>query len=170
VGTNGTYNFSKTATLVAEYAHTWTPEDGSGTGVHAEFKQKNEKLDTRIYFGRTDATFDNPNAMLNKGSGESGANITYAIRKQLHLHFELVRSEASDTGAAQTSAYGTVQVDLNKAFQFEFGYRHAGVINTTSLCSAPTHPLPHYTGTTNGTTPNYSSPASHHRQFSADVG
>jgi uncharacterized repeat protein (TIGR01451 family) len=137
-GTNGLYEFNKTTTLVGEFARTWTPIDGTGDAEHFEFKQKNAKLDTRIYYGRTDASFDNPNAMLNKGSGASGANITYAVRKQLRLHFELIRSEATDTGAAQTSAYGTVQIDLNKIFSFEFGYRHAGEITTTQSLSGTT--------------------------------
>ena len=137
-GTNGLYEFNKTTTLVGEFARTWTPIDGSGNAEHFEFKQKNAKLDTRIYYGRTDASFDNPNAMLNKGSGASGANITYAVRKQLRLHFELIRSEATDTGASQTSAYGTVQIDLNKTFSFEFGYRHAGEITTTESLSGTT--------------------------------
>jgi uncharacterized repeat protein (TIGR01451 family) len=134
-GTNGTYEFSKNATLVAEYAHTWTPTLGTGSGVHAEFKQKNSKIDSRIYFGRTDASFDNPNAMLNQGSGESGANITYHARKHLDLHFEMIRSEATDTGVSQTGIYTTAQIDVNKTFSVEFGYRHAGAITSTESLS-----------------------------------
>jgi uncharacterized repeat protein (TIGR01451 family) len=136
--TNGSYEFNKTTTLVGEFARTWTPLLGSGDGVHVEFKQKNSKLDSRVYFGRTDATFDNPNAMLNKGSGESGANVTYHLQKQLQLHFELIRSEATDTGASQTGTYATVQYDLSKSLSFEFGYRHAGAVTSTESLSGTT--------------------------------
>jgi uncharacterized repeat protein (TIGR01451 family) len=155
-GTNATYEFSKSATLVGEFARTWTPLLGSGTGEHVEFKQKNSKLDTRAYFGRTDPTFDNPNAMLNKGSGESGANITWNVQKQLHLHFEMVRSEATDTGASQTGSYATVQIEMNKTFSFEFGYRHAGAITTRESLSGATPG----TGASTASTPNASVPTS----------
>ena len=150
-GTNGTYEFNKNATLVAEYARTWTPTLGAGSGVHAEFKQKNSKIDTRIYFGRTDASFDNPNAMLNQGSGESGANITYHVRKHLDLHFEMIRSEATDTGVSQTGIFTTAQVDLNKTFSIEFGYRHAGAITSTESLSG-TVPSTPATGTSSTAT------------------
>ncbi len=129
-GTNGSYAFSKDATVAGEYAHTWTPLLGDGNGVHAEFKQKNTKLDSRVYFGRTDASFDNPNAMLNKGRGESGANITWKLDKHLRLHFELIRSEATDTGVSQMGIYTTVQRDIGKLITSEFGYRHAGSQST----------------------------------------
>lgn len=134
-GTSGTYEFSKTATLVGEFARTWTPIDGYGNGAHAEFKQKNDTIDTRIYYGRTDATFNNPNSMLNKGSGESGANITWKVRKRLHLKFEMERSEATDTGVSQTGILATVQIEMNKTFSFEVGYRHAGAITSTESLS-----------------------------------
>jgi uncharacterized repeat protein (TIGR01451 family) len=147
-GTNGTYEFSKNATLVAEYARTWTPTLGAGSGVHAEFKQKNSKIDSRIYFGRTDASFDNPNAMLNQGSGESGANITYHARKHLDLHFEMIRSEATDTGVSQTGIFTTAQIDVNKTFSVEFGYRHAGAITSTESLSGT---VPSTTTPTTGT-------------------
>jgi hypothetical protein len=141
-GTNGTYEFNKTAILVGEFARTWTPVDGYGNGVHVEFKQKNDKIDTRVYYGRTDATFDNPNSMLNKGSGESGAKVTWKVRRRLHLQFEMQRSEATDTGVSQTGIMATVQIEMNKTFSFEFGYRHAGAMTSTESLS----------GTTPGTT------------------
>ena len=155
-GTNGTYEFNKTTTLVGEFARSWTPALGSGDGVHVEFKQKNSKLDTRVYFGRTDATFNNPNSMLNKGSGESGANVTWKVQNHLRLHFEMVRSEATDTGAAQTGAYATVQIDMNKIFTFEFGYRHAGAISTTESLSGTT---PGTSATTASTSSSVTTPA-----------
>jgi hypothetical protein len=73
--------------------------------------------------------------MLNKGSGESGANVTWKVRKQLRLQFEMIRSEATDTGASQTGIYTTVQKDIGKTFTVEFGYRHAGAITTTESLS-----------------------------------
>jgi uncharacterized repeat protein (TIGR01451 family) len=132
--TNTSYEFNKTTTLVGEFARTLTAL-GPGDGVHVEFKQKNSKLDSRVYFGRTDATFSNPNSMLNKGSGESGANVTWHVQKHLHLHFELIRSEATDTGVSQTGAYSTVQVDMSKSLSVEFGYRHAGAVTSTESTS-----------------------------------
>jgi len=158
-GTNGTYEFNKTTILVGEFARSWTPTLGSGDGVHVEFKQKNSKLDTRVYFGRTDASFNNPNAMLNKGSGESGANITYSVQKHLRLHFEMTRSEATDTGASQTGTYATVQIDMNKIFTFEFGYRHAGAITTSESLSGTTPGTSTATSTTSSSSTSVPTPA-----------
>lgn len=151
-GTNASYQFDKTAMLVGEFARTWTPLDGYGNGEHIEFKQKNSQIDTRIYFGRTDATFDNPNSMLNKGSGESGANITWKVRKQLRLQFQMIRSEATDTGASQTGIYTTVQKDIGKLLQFEFGYRHAGAITSTESLSGTLPSTPSTTATSTSET------------------
>jgi hypothetical protein len=120
--------------------------------VHAEFKQKNSKIDTRIYFGRTDASFDNPNSMLNQGSGESGANITYHARKHLDLHFEMIRSEATDTGVSQTGIFTTAQIDVNKTFSVEFGYRHAGAITSTEPLSGTVPSTTPATGTSSTAT------------------
>jgi len=150
-GTNGIYEFNKTTTLVGEFARTWTPIYGDGNAEHIEFKQKNSQVDTRVYFGRTDATFDNPNSMLNKGSGESGANITWKVRKQLRLQFEMIRSEATDTGVSQTGIYTTVQKDIGKTFTVEFGYRHAGAITATESLSG-TVPSTPTTGTSTSET------------------
>ena len=146
-GTNASYEFNKSAILVGEFARSWTPLLGSGDGVHAEFKQKNSKIDSRVYFGRTDATFNNPNAMLNKGNGESGANLTWNVQKNLHLHFELIRSEATDTGVSQAGAYATLRKDISNTLSIEVGYRHAGPMSGSATSTSATNGSSNSAGT-----------------------
>jgi uncharacterized repeat protein (TIGR01451 family) len=159
-GTNGTYAWNKDTTLVGEFARTWTPTLGDGNAEHFEFKQKTSTLDSRVYFGRTDLNFDNPNAMLNQGRGESGANITWKVQPHMRLHFEMIRSEAVDTGSAQTGIYATMQRDITQMLSTEFGYRYAGAMSASTIAASSTSSTTSTTTTSSSSTTSTTSSTS----------
>jgi uncharacterized repeat protein (TIGR01451 family) len=111
--------------FTAEFAGTQHLVEGTGLGYRLEMQHDGDKLKGKAYFSRTDADFDNPTSIINKGRGESGVKASYALNGTTRLVGEFVRTEdVSTTGTLQGG-----ELSLEKSYpgniQTRFGFRHA---------------------------------------------
>ncbi|MFA6961380.1 MAG: hypothetical protein WC205_11565 [Opitutaceae bacterium] len=90
--TEGTY-------LIAEGARSETLTNGVGFAGRIDLRHKSEKTEARVFFGKTDAAFDNPSSQLNAGRAEGGAKVTRELAKHTQLIGEAVyTADQSGTG------------------------------------------------------------------------
>jgi uncharacterized repeat protein (TIGR01451 family) len=147
----------KTA-FIAEFAGTDHQTTGTGMGYRFELQHDGDRLKAKAYFIRTDATFDNPTSIMNKGRGESGVKASYILNPTMRLQGQFIRTE--DVLSSGTLQGG--EIDLQKSLpgniQTSFGFRHAeqgsASANAISSGAAPgaintvltkfSMPIPHF--------------------------
>jgi len=111
--------------FTAEFAGTQHEATGTGMGYRFEFLHDGDKLKTKAYLTRTDAAFDNPTSIMNKGRGESGVKTSYAFNKTTRLVGEFIRTEDIVNAGTQQGGQLVVEKSLPGNIQTSFGYRHA---------------------------------------------
>src|SRR6266567_1131247 len=111
--------------FTAEFAGTQHEATGTGMGYRFEFLHDGDKLKTKAYFTRTDAAFDNPTSIMNKGRGESGIKTSYAINKTTRLVGEFIRTEDVTNAGTQQGGQLVMEKSLPGNIQTSFGFRHA---------------------------------------------
>jgi uncharacterized repeat protein (TIGR01451 family) len=74
--------------------------------------------------GKTDAKFDNPNALLNKGRGEAGVKAAYKLNDKTRLKAEAVRSEDVVSNGHRDGALFTVEHNFTPTLIGEAGVRY----------------------------------------------
>jgi uncharacterized repeat protein (TIGR01451 family) len=131
---------------------------GTGFGYRFELQHDGDRLKGKAYFTRTDANFDNPTSMLNKGRGESGFKASYAFNGTTRLLSEFIRTQdVLNNGTQQGGTIG-LEKSLPGNIQTIFGFRHAesstnpansfniGATpnNINSLLSKISLPIPHW--------------------------
>jgi hypothetical protein len=111
--------------FMAEYAGTQHESTGTGMGYRFEFQHDGDRFKGKAYFARTDANFDNPTSIINKGRGESGVKASYAINGTTRLLGEFIRTEdVANNGTQQGGSIG-LEKSLPGNIQTIFGFRHA---------------------------------------------
>jgi uncharacterized repeat protein (TIGR01451 family) len=98
---------------------------GTGFGYRLELQHDGNRLKGKAYFTRTDANFDNPTSIINKGRGESGVKASYAINGTTRLLGEFIRTQdVLNNGTQQGGTIG-LEKSLPGNIQTIFGFRHA---------------------------------------------
>jgi uncharacterized repeat protein (TIGR01451 family) len=122
---NTAYQFADKTKLTAEVAQTRHVGETAGLGYRFEFQHQDEHIDTRAYFGRTEATFDNPTAMLAKGRGEAGLKFSYKFSDHYRFLAEALRTEDVTNGGSQTGIEAAMERTFAHNLQVRLGYRHS---------------------------------------------
>jgi hypothetical protein len=156
-GINSSIKVDPHTTLNAEFAMTHQDTVGDGDGYHFEILHDSENLKARAYFGRTTATFDNINSLLNQGRGEGGLKLSWKFNQSTRLVADVIRSEDTAAGGTQEGALVGIEHTMKNKMQLELGVRHVeqgslpaspsteGSTNTTttSIRAKLTVPVPH---------------------------
>lgn len=121
-GANAVLKLADRTLLLGEVAHTNTLI-GAGNAQRIELRQDGGAFQGRIYSGRSDATFDNPSSILNKGRLESGAKGTYRLNQSTALSGEMIASSDQITGAKRNGALVKVEKTISDILRMEFGMR-----------------------------------------------
>lgn len=95
-----------------------------GAGWRAEFRHAGEQLQARLFYGRTDADFDNPAATLNGGRSEAGGKVAWTFAKRTDLTVEALQTSDVRVGADRFGASATLGHWLNDTFRVDVGVRH----------------------------------------------
>jgi uncharacterized repeat protein (TIGR01451 family) len=122
---NSAYQFADKTKLTAEVAQTRHMGESAGLGYRFEFQHKSDRIDTKAYFGRTEATFDNPTAMLAKGRGEAGVKFAYKFTDSYRFLAEALRTEDVTNGGTRTGLEAAMERTFTHNLQVRLGYRHA---------------------------------------------
>ncbi len=140
-GVNTTVTLGDKTQFIAEFAQTAKDLTGTGNGFHMEFNHKGQRLETRIFAGRTDAEFENSSALLNKGLGETGARFSFRLDDKTRLLGEALYTEdVSSSRSTRAGALLGVERSFNNNIRMEFGVRHAG--NPRGFVPAAGEPQP----------------------------
>lgn len=122
---NTAFKFSDRTLFTGEVVQTGRQSLGSGLGYRMELKHEGAKLAGRLFFGRTDAAFDNPNASLSQGRGEFGLKGSYRLSNRTRLISELLRTEDVKTGGNRLGGQITLERSLAGSMLMEVGFRHS---------------------------------------------
>jgi len=122
---NTAIKLQEKTSFVAEFAGTQHESEGTGTGYRLELAHDGDKLKSKAYFTRTDANFDNPTSIMNKGRGESGVKASYVLNSTTRLVGEFIRTENLTIGGTQQGGELGLQKSLPGNVQMSFGFRHA---------------------------------------------
>lgn len=85
---DGTYLMAEGAQSRSLFSGTTTEQTGNAGRV--EIRHKSEDLEARVFYGDTEATFENPASQLSAGRSEGGAKATYVITPELQFITEAV--------------------------------------------------------------------------------
>lgn len=120
---NATYRFAPGTTLVGEWAQT-DRLGGKGDARRLEFVHESPRLSTRLFWGRSDAAFDNPAALLTQGRQETNLKATYKLDSNNRLIAEALSSKDNATGGRRTGAQIAVERSLPNNIRVQVGVRH----------------------------------------------
>jgi hypothetical protein len=98
--------------------------ESQGHGFRTEFLHAGDKLDARLFFGRTTDDFDNPLAQLNQGRREASARATYRFSEATDLMVEAIQTEDATIGADRKGAELSLGHWFNDWFHVEGGVRY----------------------------------------------
>ncbi len=128
---------SANATLKLGDATTWLIEaaqsdrdnslvqlESKGHGFRTELRHEGEKLDARLFYGRTTDDFDNPLAVLSEGRQEASAKATYSFSEATDLMVEAIQTEDANIGAERLGAQISLGHWFNDIFHLEGGLRY----------------------------------------------
>ncbi len=126
----------KTA-FIAELAGTEHQLTGTGMGYRFELQHDGARLKAKAYLIRTDANFDNPTSIMNKGRGESGVKASYILNPTMRLQGQFIRTEDVLSGGTLQGGEIDLQKSLPGNIQTSFGFRHAeqGSVPANSISS-----------------------------------
>lgn len=96
--------------------------DISGTATRIEARHTADRLEATAFFGRSDARFYNPAAMLNGGRQEAGARASLSLVGRTRLLGEWMSSEDRVAGGSRTGGRLAVESRVKSAL-FEIGLR-----------------------------------------------
>ena len=158
-GVNGTIRFTEKSLLVGEFAETDSDLYGLGKGRRFEYKQEDETLQARLYGGKTDVSFVNPNALLSQGRTEFGGKLAMKLSEQDRLIVDAIRTEDPATGGRRDGVLARVERSFEGNVKVELGVRHAEEtvaaaqptsvgatpVNFNSIRTKITVPVPYFT-------------------------
>ena len=124
-GANVGVKLGEKTLLTAEVAQTDSVTSGKGNGARVELKHESKDWLASAFVGKTDARFDNPNALLNKGRGEAGLKAAYRLNDKTRLKAEAIRSEDVVSNGHRDGALLTVEHNFTSTLIGEAGLRYS---------------------------------------------
>lgn len=127
---NATLRFGEHTTWVFEGAlserdSTLAQLSAEGDGYRSEFRHAGERLEARVFWGSTNAEFDNPTAQLSRGRQELGAKATWRFSAMTDLTLEALQTEDALIGADRSGASLLLGRDFaGERFRVDVGLRY----------------------------------------------
>jgi uncharacterized repeat protein (TIGR01451 family) len=136
-GLNASYKITDKTIVVAEVARTdhqapTIPTDlggsaaavvGAGKAERIELRHSDGSLDGRLYWGRSDANFDNPSSSLSHGREEAGGRISYRLTPSTALSIEALHTADVVAGTKNDALSLRVDHSFANGIKVEAGVR-----------------------------------------------
>ena len=122
---NGSLRLSNDTVLVAEYAQTDTPEFGTAGASRFELRKEGQNFQARAFTGNSSNGFNNPEAVLSRGRGESGVQISARVGDKTQLNAEAIRTKDNQTGATTQGVQANVAHAFTNDIRGSLGIRNA---------------------------------------------
>jgi len=131
---NVTVKLTEQTYVVGEVAQSDSMDKGQGMAGRVELLSQGGNTESRIFYGQTEETFENPSATLTSGRIEGGAEITHRLSPQTDLHTQAVYTEDAVTDGNRKG----VRVDLIHRFDNDVEVEVGGrVSNETETAANP---------------------------------
>lgn len=125
-GVNANIKLDDNTYATAEAARSDDALRGTGNAYRGEVVHKSNRAEARVFYGQTDAAFENPNAALTAGRQEAGFKGIYKLSDTLRLGGEGIYSnDRSAQLSARKGVLGYLQYQLGAQFVVEGGLRRA---------------------------------------------
>jgi uncharacterized repeat protein (TIGR01451 family) len=138
-GANATYKISEKTVVMAEVARTDRQAPavsagtsltgansnviGAGNAARAEVRHSDGNIDARAYWGRSDATFDNPSSSLNRGREEAGGRVTYKLAPSTSVSVDALHTGDVTSGAKRDALQLRADHSFSNGIKVEVGVR-----------------------------------------------
>ena len=122
---NGALRLSDDTVLVAEYAQTDTPEFGTAGASRFELRKDGRSFQARAYTGNSANGFNNPEAALSRGRGESGVQLSAKIGAKTQVSAEAIRTRDNQSGAQTQGVQANVAHAFTNDIRGTLGIRNA---------------------------------------------
>ena len=140
-GVNATYKLAENTYLSGEVARTENFKGEKGNGERVELRHQGDKLEARVYWGKTDSSFDNPSSTLNEGRAEAGAKAVYRLDDKTRILGEAIRTEDIKNNGKREGELISVERGFDNNMRVELGARHSKETTAPAqLTSAGTTP------------------------------
>lgn len=123
-GANAIAKLGANTVVMGEWAKADT-NSGNGNAMRLELLHQGPKLQARLFAGRSDADFDNPESLLSSGRSELSARLNYRLHQRTRLLAEAVRTEDRLNGGTLTGLQAAVEQSLGQNLRLQLGVRHA---------------------------------------------
>ena len=138
---SASYRFSPNTLLIGEWAHTDRNDTGSGSAQRLEFSHEGARLLTRLFWGRSDESFDNPSSILNRGREEASGRLSYQFSPNSRLLGEVIRTRDVNLSGARIGGQIGVEHALNQRARVALTLRRAKETGTSPLAGANQTPI-----------------------------
>lgn len=125
IGVNGAIKLTDKTILVAEVVQTESFAGEKGLGERIELKHKDERLDATVYWGKTDAEFNNPGASQGRGRVEAGAKAAYKLNDSTRILGEILHTEDSVADGKRDGQLIAIERRFENNIRAEIGLRHS---------------------------------------------
>jgi uncharacterized repeat protein (TIGR01451 family) len=119
---NATYRFAASTTLVGEWAQSKRGEEKGGA-QRIELLHEGTRLAARLFWGRSDAGFDNPAALLSQGRQEATLKATYKVDGSNRIVAEALRSKDVAGNGTRSGAQLSLEHSFDNNVRVEVGVR-----------------------------------------------
>lgn len=121
-------------TLIAEAAQSDRETKDVGQATRAELNYIDGPASVRVYYGESDAAFENPSSPLSSGRAESGVKLQLNLNSWGTLLSEAVRTEDTTTGGVRQGVKASINRTVNKYLSVELGARY---YDETAISATP---------------------------------
>ncbi|MBB5609191.1 MULTISPECIES: Ig-like domain-containing protein [unclassified Janthinobacterium] len=119
-------------------------DDVSGNAARVELQHKDDKLEARAYWSRSDTDFNNTAAGITGGRGETGLKAGYKINPAVTVYGEAIRSDERSTEAHRDAARLGVAWNASERWLLDVSLQHikeSGGLPSTAGIAPNTAPL-----------------------------
>ena len=121
---NAVFRLNQKTVLFGEWARTDT-NLGKGDAAKLELLHNSERMQARLFVGRSDANFDNPESILSNGRKEISARASYRLSAKTRLNGEAIRTSDQLSGGTLTGGQIALDTAIGNGLRFQTGVRHA---------------------------------------------
>nr|WP_314632108.1 hypothetical protein [uncultured Janthinobacterium sp.] len=119
-------------------------DEVSGNAARVELQHKDDKLDARAYWSRSDRDFNNTAAGITGGRGEAGLKAGYKLTPAVTVYGEAIRSDERSTDARREAARLGVAWNASERWLLDVSVQHmkeSGGMPSTAGIAPNTSPL-----------------------------
>lgn len=124
---SATFRAGEKTTVSGELARSDRDSLGKGDGRRLEVLHEGQKVQARLFAGKTSENFDNPGSVLSRGRSELSLRASVRVDAKTRVLTEAIRtSDAQNGGAGQrTGVQASVERQVGRGVRAELGVRRA---------------------------------------------